>query len=122
MTPAQRIRSDWKAALARISYGAIVNNIPYFAFIALLGVVYISCNTTAVERQREIEKEQVALKELRWRYMDTKTRLMATGVEAEVIRRSAAIGLKPLMLPAYTIPKENGITDFPEPSQTTAAK
>lgn len=111
MTPAQRIRSDWRAVVARISYGALVNNIPFYAFIALLGVVYISYNTAANERQREIEKQQTALKELRWRYMDSKTRLMAAGVEAEVIRRAAGIGLKPLLLPAYTIPKTDGTTD-----------
>ncbi len=110
MTPAQRIRSDWRAVVARISYGALVNNIPFYAFIALLGVVYISYNTAATERAREIEKQQNALTELRWRYMDSKTRLMAAGVEAEVIRRAAGIGLKPLLLPAYTIPKTDGNT------------
>lgn len=110
MTPAQRLRSDWRAVVARISYGALVNNIPFYAFIALLGVVYISYNTAAVERQREIEKQQTILKELRWHYMDSKTRLMAAGVEAEVIRRAAGIGLKPMLLPAYTIPKTVGTT------------
>lgn len=120
MTPVQRIRSDWRAVVARISYGALVNNIPFYAFIALLGVVYISYNTTATERQREIEKEQKTLKELRWRYMDSKTRLMAAGVEAEVIRRAAGIGLKPLLLPAYTIPSNTGLpgTSQTPPSET----
>lgn len=107
-TPAQRIRADWRTAFSRISYGAIVKNIPFYAFIALLGVVYISYNTTAVERQREIEKQQTILKELRWHHMDAQTRLMSVGVEAEVIRRAAGLGLKPLMLPAYTIPKTDG--------------
>ncbi len=120
MTPVQRIRSDWRAVVARISYGALVNNIPFYAFIALLGVVYISYNTTATERQREIEKEQKTLKELRWRYMDSKTRLMAAGVEAEVIRRAAGIGLKPLLLPAYTIPSNTGLPGTSQtPSSTT---
>lgn len=120
MTPVQRIRSDWRVVVARISYGALVNNIPFYAFIALLGVVYISYNTTATERQREIEKEQKTLKELRWRYMDSKTRLMAAGVEAEVIRRAAGIGLKPLLLPAYTIPSNTGLPGTSQtPSSTT---
>ena len=105
MTPVQRMRSDWRAVFSKFSYGALINNIPFIAFLALLGVLYISSNTAAVETQRAIEKQQAILKELRWKYMDAKTRLMASGVEAEVIRRSAAIGLKPLMLPAYTLPK-----------------
>lgn len=106
--PMRRVRVHWKTALSRISYSAIVRNIPFYAFIALLGVVYISYNTTAVERQREIEKQQTLLKELRWHHMDAQTRLMSVGVEAEVIRRAAGLGLKPLMLPAYTIPKADG--------------
>ncbi len=105
---AQPAHVPWKTALARLSYGTIVRNIPFYAFVALLGVVYISYNTTAVERQRDIEKEQTFLKELRWRHMDAHTRLMSVGVEAEVIRRASNIGLKPLMLPAYTIPKADG--------------
>lgn len=107
-TPVQRIRADWKALLAKVSYKGIVNNIPFFAFIALLGVVYISSNGNAVETQRKIEKQQQVLKELRWKYMDTKTRLMAAGVEADVIRKASIIGLKPLMLPAYKVPTGNG--------------
>ena len=103
MTPVQRIRNDWRAIVARISYSAIVKNIPFFAFVALLGVIYISSNSSAIETQRAIEKQQVILKELRWKYMDAKTSLMSAGVEAEVIRRASTIGLKPLMLPAYKV-------------------
>jgi hypothetical protein len=103
MTPVQRIRNDWRTIVARVSYGAMVKNIPFFAFIALLGIVYISSNSSAIETQRAIEKQQVILQELRWKYMDAKTSLMSAGVEAEVIRRASTIGLKPLMLPAYKV-------------------
>ena len=103
MTPVQRIRNDWRSIVARVSYGAMVKNIPFFAFVALLGVVYISSNSSAIETQRAIEKQQVILKELRWKYMDAKTSLMSAGVEAEVIRRASTLGLKPLMLPAYRV-------------------
>ncbi len=103
MTPVQRIRNDWRTIVTRVSYGAMVKNIPFFAFIALLGIIYISSNSAAIETQRAIEKQQVILKELRWKYMDAKTSLMSAGVEAEVIRRASTIGLKPLMLPAYKV-------------------
>lgn len=106
-TPVQRIRNDWKALLAKVSYKGIVNNIPFLVFVALLCVLYISHNQAAQETQRELEKQQQTLKELRWKYMDIKTRLMNAGMEAEVIRDAAAIGLKPLMLPAYRIEKDS---------------
>ena len=103
MTPAQRIRADWKALMARLSYTRMLTNIPYLAFLVLLAVIYIANNHRAVDLQRELNKQQKALKELRWRYMDTKTRLMNAGMETEIIRSGAPLGLKPLTLPAYSI-------------------
>lgn len=105
-TPVQRIRNDWQALLAKVSYKGIVSNIPFLVFVALLCVLYISHNQAAQETQRELEKQQQSLKELRWKYMDIKTRLMNAGMEATVIRNAGNIGLKPLMLPAYKIEKD----------------
>jgi hypothetical protein len=102
-TPAQRIRSDIRALRDRLSYTKVLTNIPYIAFCALLAVMYIANNHRAVDRQRELNKRQQVLKELRWRYMDTKTRLMNAGMETETIRESIPLGLKPLTLPAYSI-------------------
>jgi len=103
MSPAQRIRTDWKALMARLSYKGILNNVPYLAFIAFLCMIYIANNQRTVETQRELNKQQQILKELRWRYTDVKTKLMNAGMETEMIRSGAAIGLKPLVLPAYSI-------------------
>jgi hypothetical protein len=103
MTPAQRIRADWKALMAKVSYTGMLTNIPYLAFLVLLVVIYIANNHRAVDLQRELNKQQKALKELRWRYMDTKTRLMNAGMETEIIRSGEPLGLKPLTLPAYSI-------------------
>lgn len=103
VTPVQRIRSDWKSLLERVSYRGIVNNIPFLAFAALLCIVYISNSQRAVAVQREMNKNEKELKELRWKYMDIKSKLMNAGMETEVIRNATAIGLKPLMLPAYKI-------------------
>ncbi|MBS1688333.1 MAG: hypothetical protein JSS96_06390 [Bacteroidetes bacterium] len=103
LTPAQQVKSDWKALVDKLSYKAIVTNIPYLAFVALLCVLYISNNHRAVEMQREINAEKKELKELRWRYMDIKSQLLYTKMESEVIINAANLGLKPLMLPAYKI-------------------
>lgn len=103
VTPAQRIRADWKALVGKVTYKAMISNIPYVAFVALLCIIYIANNHRAVETQRELNKQQQVLKELRWRHMDIKTRLMNAGMETEMIRRGELMGLKPLMLPAYSI-------------------
>ena len=103
LTPAEQVKNDWKALLGKVSYKAIVNNIPYLAFVALLCVLYITNSHRAIEMQREVNAQNKALKELRWKYMDIKSQLMYSKMETQVIRSAAAIGLKPLMLPAYKI-------------------
>lgn len=107
VTPAQRIRADWKALMAKLSYTGMLTNIPYLAFLALLVVIYIANSHRSVEIQRALNKQQQVLKELRWRYMDTKTKLMNAGMETEIIRNSQPLGLKPLSLPAYSIVVKN---------------
>jgi len=73
LTPAQRVRSDWRSLVEKVSYKAIVNNIPYLAFLVLLCVLYISNSHRALEMQRELNAQRKVLKELRWKYMDTKS-------------------------------------------------
>ncbi|WP_276133646.1 FtsL-like putative cell division protein [Polluticoccus soli] len=109
-TPVQRVRNDWKTLVEKISYNAIVSNVPYLAFVAVLCVLYINNTQRAVEMQRELNKQNKILKELRWKYMDIKTQLMYTRMETQVIRNASAIGLKPLILPAYTIEKDSAAT------------
>lgn len=104
-TPAQRVRSDWKALLEKLSYTAIVSNVPYLAFVALLCVLYISSNKRAVDTQRALNKLNDTLKELRWEYMDAKSQMMRAQMETEVIKNADALGLKPMLTPAFTITK-----------------
>ena len=105
LTPAQRVRSDWRSLVEKVSYKAIVNNIPFLAFIALLCVLYISNSHRAIEMQRELNAQHKVLKELRWKYMDTKSQLMYVKTETQVIKNAENIGLKPSLLPAYKIKK-----------------
>lgn len=110
-TPAQRIKSDWKALIGRITYKGMVGNIPYMAFVALLCIIYIANNHRAVEIQRELNKQQQIVKELRWKHMDIKTKLMNAGMETQMITRGGLLGLKPLMLPAYSIIRDSVKTE-----------
>jgi len=103
LTPAQRVRSDWRSLVEKVSYKAIVNNIPYLAFVVVLCVLYISNSHRALEMQREVNAQNKALKELRWKYMDTKSQLMYVKTETQVIKNAESIGLKPSLLPAYKI-------------------
>lgn len=101
--PVEHIRNDWRALVDRISYKGIVSNMTYLAFLVLLCVVYISNNQKAIDTQRRLNKKNEELKELRWKYMDIKSQLLTAGMETEVIRNAAVLGLKPMELPAYKI-------------------
>ena len=105
LTPAQRVRNDWRSLVEKVSYKAIVNNIPFLAFIVLLCVLYISNSHRAIEMQRELNAQQRILKELRWKNIDTKSQLMYVKTETQVIKSAEKIGLKPSLLPAYKISK-----------------
>jgi hypothetical protein len=102
-TPAERVRNDWKALVDKFSYKGIVNNVPFLAFIAMLCVVYITNSHRVIDIQRQLNTNNRKIKELQWRYMDVKSKLMAIEMEKQVIKNSAAIGLKPLTLPAYKV-------------------
>lgn len=102
----QRVRSDWKTLLDKVSYSAIVSNVPYLTFVVVLCIVYISNNKRAVETQRELNTLTDTLKELRWEYLDAKSQMMYAQMEIEVIRNAADIGLKPMLRPAFRIEKD----------------
>jgi hypothetical protein len=101
------VRNDWKAVVDKISYQGIVNNIPFLIFLVILCVIYITNNQRTIDTQRLLNKRNEELKELRWRYMDIKSQVMNAGMETEVIKGSASIGIKPLTLPAYRIEKDS---------------
>ena len=89
--------------MEKVSYKAIVNNIPYLAFVALLCVLYISNSHRAIEMQRELNTQNKVLKELRWKYMDVKSQLMYVKTETQVMKNAERIGLKPSLMPAYKV-------------------
>ena len=106
ITPAQRVRNDWRSLVEKMSYRAIVNNIPYIGFVVILCVIYISNSHRAIDMQRELNAKTKELKELRWKDMDTRAQLMQVKTETQIIKSADSIGLKPSLLPAYMVSKK----------------
>jgi len=101
--PAEKVRGDWRSLVEKVSYKAIVNNIPFLAFLVLLCVLYISNSQRAIDMQRELNARNKDLKELRWKYMDVKSQLMYVKTETQVMKNAEKLGLKPSLLPAYKV-------------------
>jgi cell division protein FtsL len=103
LTPAQRVKSDWRSLVEKVSYKAIVTNIPFLAFIVLLCVLYITNSQRAANMQREWNAKNQEIKELRWKYVDTKSRLMDTKSESQMMVNAGKLGLKPALMPAFKV-------------------
>lgn len=99
----QRMRAELRWLRGKLSYTRLLAHVPYITFLALIAIIYIANGHRAVEVQRELNAQQKELKELRWRYMDAKTRLMNVTMESKMIVSGARLGLLPLTLPAYSI-------------------
>lgn len=97
------VRNDWKLWRRKLSSGAIVDVVPFLTFIAVLCVIYIGVNKKAIETQRALNNMSDTLKELRWEYMNAKSQMMSAQMEIEVMKKSADIGLKPMIVPAFNI-------------------
>jgi cell division protein FtsL len=106
LTPAERVKSDWRALVEKLSYKAIVNNIPFLIFLAILCIIYISNSHRAIEMQRELNVQNTTLNEMRWKYLDAKSQLMYVKTETQVINSAKKLGLQPSLLPAYKITVE----------------
>lgn len=102
-TAAGNTRSDWKAFVDKLSYNGIVNNIGFLTLLFVLALTYIYSNQEMIAVQRELNKQNKILKELRWKYMDVKSRMLNAGMETEIIRNATKIGMKPMMFPAYKV-------------------
>lgn len=110
---ATSVRNDWKVWRRKLSSGAIVGVIPFLTFVAVLCVVYIGVNKNAIDTQRALNNMSDTLKELRWEYMNAKSQMMSAQMEIEVMKKSADIGLKPMMVPAFNITQDT-ITAKPQ--------
>lgn len=99
----RRNNKKWQSALEKLSYKGIVGNVPFLFYAAILVVLYISNSNHAVQIQKELNQQNVILKELRWKHMDIKSKLVNAGTEKDILRRGTGLGLQPLRLPPYQI-------------------
>ena len=63
-------------------------------WLTVLGFLYITNNYWAEEKIREINREEKVLKELRYKYISTKSKLMTMSRQSEVVKRLRSRGYK----------------------------
>ena len=80
-----------------LNYSAIVRQIPYFIFLAVLAVVYIYNGHYADKTIREITRTAKELNELQYEYKSVKGDVLFRSKQSELIEAVKPLGLKELM-------------------------
>ncbi|SEM99574.1 hypothetical protein SAMN05216436_11055 [bacterium A37T11] len=73
--------------------------IPFFVFMATLGIVYIANRHLAEDNVRKIDAVGREVKVLSWEYKTLKADLMQRSTQTEVAKRVDTLGLKELVEP-----------------------
>ena len=81
----------------------IVNLLPFLFFATFLTILYIANIYYAEKDIREINALKVELKELRYEYITSKSKLMNIGKQSEVSKRLRGSGVKESMVPPYKL-------------------
>ena len=80
--------------------------LPFVLFLTFLGLIYIANIYYAEENIREIDDLNRELKELRYEYVSTHTKLMHISKQSELAKRLEVLGLKESTTPPYKIKSE----------------
>jgi len=92
------LRSDffsikWKQWL---NYQAIVKQVPFFLFLALLAIIYIYNGHYADKLIRNINTTDKQVKELQYEYKTVKSEVMFRSQQSELAKAVEPLGLKEL--------------------------
>lgn len=78
----------------KLSSYLVTKNLPFVAFIALLGLLYISNRHLAENTVRKIDRLGREVKELGWDYKSLNAELMKLTTQTEIAKRADTLGLK----------------------------
>jgi len=86
----------------------IVNNIPYFLFIVVIGIFYIWNNHRGVAMDREIRTVNQQLLEKQYYYNATRDSLTQHSRQSAVAKRVDTLNMQELSHPPFTIKTKSG--------------
>ncbi|HEY9364770.1 MAG TPA: FtsL-like putative cell division protein [Chitinophagaceae bacterium] len=94
-TKERDLRLDWKRWL---NYQSIVQQVPFFLFLAALAVLYIYNGHYADKTVRNINRTAKEVKELQYEYKTVKSEVMFRSKQSELSKAVEPLGLKELMI------------------------
>lgn len=81
-------------SMKHMSSYLVARNLPFAAFIALLGLLYISNRHLAERTVRAIDRLGREAKELSWDYKSLSAELMKRTTQTEIAKRADTLGVK----------------------------
>ena len=84
---------------AKLSTYLVTRNLPFAAFLAFLGLIYISNRHLAERTVRKIDRLGKEVKELSWDYKSLSAELMKLTTQTEIAKRADSLGLKERLEP-----------------------
>lgn len=78
----------------KLSSYLVARNLPFAAFVAFLGLLYISNRHLAERTVRTIDRLGRDVKELSWDYKSLSAELMKMSTQTEIAKRADTLGLK----------------------------
>jgi Bacteriodetes cell division protein (FtsL-like) len=94
---------DWRGLL---SYKWVVQNIPFFLFLAALAVVYIYNGHYADKLTKKISVTEKHIKELEYEYKTIKSEVIFRSKASELVKAVEPLGLKELTEPPVVLTTE----------------
>lgn len=95
-------------SLKYLSSYLVAKNLPFVAFLALLGLVYITNRHLAENTVRKIDRLNRSVKDLSWDYKSLNAELMKLSTQTEVAKRADTLGLKERTEPPIKIEVAKG--------------
>lgn len=78
----------------QLSMYLVTRNLPFVAFVAFLGLLYISNRHLAERTVRQIDRLGRDVKELGWDHKSLSAELMKLTTQSEIAKRADTLGLK----------------------------
>jgi hypothetical protein len=97
------LKFDWRRWL---SYKWVVQNIPFFLFLAALAVMYIYNGHYADKLTRKISVTEKHIKELEYEYKSVKSEVIFRSKASELAKAVEPLGLKELTTPPVLLVDE----------------
>ncbi|MCX6247734.1 MAG: FtsL-like putative cell division protein [Bacteroidetes bacterium] len=86
-----------------LSKSAVLDNLPFLVFLAILALLYIGNTYYSEKTFKEIEKTKNELKELRYRSITAKARMLDVGKQTEIAKKVEQLGIKGTTTPPFKI-------------------